>query len=362
MIAHRWYLFVLFSFSCICLDPISLPLEIQCKHSFCFLCLKGVYDSAIDAGEDSGSCPLCRGPIDDSVFDQAKLSTVEWESRNAKERDSWQWKYSGRTSGWWLFEDRANVQLEEGYQKFLQAQRDEVIKASAAAAAALAAVPPGTDPAAAVSPVGSDDDEDEDGDEDDDDDGHPKKKRKVDEAEHEEDDDDDDDGEDEDEDDEDEDADDDAVPASAPAGKAAPPMPSPSFSPSPAAAAPGLFGGFSFGFGGLGFGSPFGGFHFGGFGGGPAVHRPIRRPPPPPSAPVNPARTMRLTVGRTIYIIDFQLMTQSDSNDPSKRRRLQRTKKSDVLEEFQAGKGKGALGTKGQAGVTFVRTKSIGRR
>lgn len=72
-----------------------------------------------------------------------------------------------------------------------------------------------------------------------------------------------------------------------------------------------------------------------------------------------PERCLRLVVGARTYVIDFKLMIQLDAADSTKKRRLQRSKKEEVLEEFQKGKSKG---TKGQGGVMFVRTRSLRAR
>ncbi len=49
---------------------------------------EGVHESALDAGEDTASCPLCRGPIDDDIIDHAKTSTDAWEKKNAADKNS----------------------------------------------------------------------------------------------------------------------------------------------------------------------------------------------------------------------------------------------------------------------------------
>ena len=416
---------------------------------------RGVHESALDAGEDQASCPLCRGPIDDDIIDHAKTSTEEFERRAAASKDDWQWKYSGRTGGWWLFEDRANAQIEEGYQTFLKAQRDEAIAAAVAVAppapapAAAAAAAPAAAAAAAAADAS---------------DEPAKKKARLSDgsaapggapiaASSESDSGSEDEGEDDEENEDEEDGEDDdsassapsspAPAAAAPGGKAAPPLPLPM-----PAAAPAPAPGFGFGFGAPAFGA-FGGmmaaaagaFGFGGGGGGfgfgaPAFPVPAAAaaggpfggvaywgPALPMAAPLgvgarrvrkaraaaamdsNPARSIRLVVGARTYVIDFLDMTQArtrcsrdnrnstaamclclclaalgglrqlltpctsrcapsllvqvDASDATKKRRLQRSKKQEILEEFEAGKSKG---TKGQAGVQFVRTRSLAKR
>lgn len=70
----------------------------------------------------------------------------------------------------------------------------------------------------------------------------------------------------------------------------------------------------------------------------------------------NPHRLLNLQIASRPYTIDFQSMIQYDSQHPDRKRNIQRTLVAEVLEEFKKGKN---AGTKGQAGVNFIRTESV---
>ena len=89
---------------CICLEPISLKLVLPCKHPFCYLCLKTNY-------QRSSHCPLCRGKIPSSVFDNAQLSS------NEVPRAGETWCYSGRNGGWWSYEPSLAAEIESAYKQ-----------------------------------------------------------------------------------------------------------------------------------------------------------------------------------------------------------------------------------------------------
>ena len=81
-----------------------------------------------------------------------------------------------------------------------------------------------------------------------------------------------------------------------------------------------------------------------------------------------------------MYLVDFERMVQESIVDPNKyalfrwcspssrvswtnrRRKIQRVRVEEILETFQKGKGaqNKAEAVKGQAGVQFIRTRSIG--
>jgi len=99
---------------CICLDSISIPIKLTCcRNHFCFLCLKGVKETAHRL-----RCPLCRADVDPKAL-EAKMETNEYENRmRAKKQSDWQWKYSGRQSGWWLYDDKTNEAIEQHYNSW----------------------------------------------------------------------------------------------------------------------------------------------------------------------------------------------------------------------------------------------------
>lgn len=91
---------------CICLEiivPEKLPIELECKHKFCFLCIKGVY-------ERDPACPLCRHAISDSIIQSAKITLLP-------KRDIY-WFYAGRNGGWWMYDPTTTEQIEKEYQRY----------------------------------------------------------------------------------------------------------------------------------------------------------------------------------------------------------------------------------------------------
>lgn len=92
----------------ICLDkPPVHPVKLECGHSFCFLCAKGLVQSY------NNSCSLCRHPIAPGFFDQSSL--LERSASDLTVEEAGQWFYEGR-KGWWKFEKRNNDELEELFQ------------------------------------------------------------------------------------------------------------------------------------------------------------------------------------------------------------------------------------------------------
>jgi len=88
-----------------------------CKNTFCFLCIKGVQLSSTEH-DSTPRCPLCRAEVDPTVL-EAKLSTADYENKH--KQDSMiggQWKYAGRSGGWWLYDDKTNDELETYYHHF----------------------------------------------------------------------------------------------------------------------------------------------------------------------------------------------------------------------------------------------------
>jgi len=65
------------------------------------------------------ACPLCRTKIDPLFFEKAKLTKAEYEMRQAASAVEYQWKYSGRGGGWWLYDNQTNELIEKYYQTFL---------------------------------------------------------------------------------------------------------------------------------------------------------------------------------------------------------------------------------------------------
>ncbi|VDD86606.1 unnamed protein product [Enterobius vermicularis] len=98
----------------------------DCGHSFCFLCIKGV---ALRVG----SCPLCRNPVQPSLFERPSFCSSDHASSSAQVREQnpqprtlaggestnyegeVKWLYRSRGRGWWRFEPRQERDLEAAY-------------------------------------------------------------------------------------------------------------------------------------------------------------------------------------------------------------------------------------------------------
>lgn len=109
----------------ICLDTIKLPYKLSCSHQFCYLCLKFTLMNT------KLWCPLCRQDVNATVIDNAEINkdAPENDDNNEAEAEaeaeaeispSAIWLYEGRRHGQWQFDEDANQQLEDEYQKWLQ--------------------------------------------------------------------------------------------------------------------------------------------------------------------------------------------------------------------------------------------------
>lgn len=112
----------------ICYEPFSFKTTLpDCRHEFCFLCIKGV-------SMRGGNCPMCRKSINKRLFVkptaefhkqqiQAGTSQQIEESGSSEHEKSLQevdkqqicWLYESRGSGWWRFERRQEKELEVAF-------------------------------------------------------------------------------------------------------------------------------------------------------------------------------------------------------------------------------------------------------
>ena len=99
-------------FECpVCLQNASFPVQLPCKHIFCFLCVKGVANR-------SKRCALCRQVIPAEFFNAPKLIHLD-EVRDKSKTifdEGYQWFYEGR-NGWWQYDERTSQELEMRYKK-----------------------------------------------------------------------------------------------------------------------------------------------------------------------------------------------------------------------------------------------------
>jgi E3 ubiquitin-protein ligase RNF146 len=99
----------------VCLDKLQTPISLPCTHKFCYLCVKGTLSFG------NNKCPLCRCIIPDDYFERAMANKDDAIFENTKNR----WMYSGRTRGWWFFQDNHNDEIECAWQKFLSSSDEE---------------------------------------------------------------------------------------------------------------------------------------------------------------------------------------------------------------------------------------------
>lgn len=99
-------------FECpVCLQNASFPVQLPCRHIFCFLCVKGVANR-------SKRCALCRQEIPAHFFHDPKLmyeNEVKEKSLNSFD-EGYQWFYEGR-NGWWQYDERTSLELENRYKQ-----------------------------------------------------------------------------------------------------------------------------------------------------------------------------------------------------------------------------------------------------
>lgn len=93
----------------VCLETVNvkkLPIELDCHHKFCFLCIKGVCDT-------NPVCPICRNGISSSIITN---STTPLPS----ESPDIYWLYTARNNGWWRYDPVTSEEIEKNYQEYIQ--------------------------------------------------------------------------------------------------------------------------------------------------------------------------------------------------------------------------------------------------
>lgn len=92
----------------ICRESITLPFTLECKHTFCYLCIKR-------ASQENRRCPLCRRRITYDLEIQGRI-TPQDEPRV----QHYTWVYAGANVGFWQFDPRSDEEIERAYQKFVR--------------------------------------------------------------------------------------------------------------------------------------------------------------------------------------------------------------------------------------------------
>ena len=90
----------------ICQDKKLHSIKLPCGHSFCYLCIKGVYAR-------QRHCPMCRQPI---PVDTITNPSSELNDKLSTENGLPCWMYQAKSGGWWLYEERVSNELEKSYQ------------------------------------------------------------------------------------------------------------------------------------------------------------------------------------------------------------------------------------------------------
>ena len=93
----------------VCLQPCVYPVQLPCKHIFCFLCVKGVTTQ-------SKRCAMCRREIPPNYLENPELlSKVDLQMEGGRGFEEggeyWQWFYEGR-NGWWVYDERTSQEVE----------------------------------------------------------------------------------------------------------------------------------------------------------------------------------------------------------------------------------------------------------
>ena len=103
----------------ICQDPLVHPIYLPCGHRFCYLCIKGVYARR-------GTCALCRQHIpasyiekpslQDNLHSDTPITTTTTTSMPTSVTGQQRWLYEARSGGWWQYEERVMVEIEQAYK------------------------------------------------------------------------------------------------------------------------------------------------------------------------------------------------------------------------------------------------------
>lgn len=93
----------------VCLQPSLHPVQLPCRHVFCFLCVKGV-------ASRSRRCALCRQEIPPDFFIRPNLLPHEDLNQTVVFDEGYQWYYEG-VNGWWQYDARTSLDLESHHKK-----------------------------------------------------------------------------------------------------------------------------------------------------------------------------------------------------------------------------------------------------
>lgn len=103
---------------CVCQDKCIHPVQLPCKHVFCYLCIKGV-------AARNNKCALCRQQIpagymdNPSVIDHGKIESVLKENSHS-------WFYEAKNGGWWMYEQRTSAEIEKAFNEQKESIRVQI--------------------------------------------------------------------------------------------------------------------------------------------------------------------------------------------------------------------------------------------
>ncbi|VDI52870.1 E3 ubiquitin-protein ligase RNF146 [Mytilus galloprovincialis] len=87
----------------VCLEQYTYPVLLPCKHSFCYLCVKGL----------NGRCALCRGDIPpDYLRNPVLVDKKEIAGDVVVEKG---WYYSSKDGGWWKYDKVTSDEMDRQF-------------------------------------------------------------------------------------------------------------------------------------------------------------------------------------------------------------------------------------------------------
>lgn len=94
----------------ICLKEFSFPVNLPCKHVFCFLCAKGAISKRT-------TCPICRANVPVDYFDNPDLINKPDEVKAPVFDQQYSWYYAGGNNSWWIYDEQHSNEIEECFKR-----------------------------------------------------------------------------------------------------------------------------------------------------------------------------------------------------------------------------------------------------
>lgn len=93
----------------ICLKECVFPVNLPCKHVFCFLCAKGALSKRT-------TCPICRANVPVDYFDNPDLINKPEQMRAPVFDENYSWFYAGE-NGWWIYDEQHSSEIESCFKQ-----------------------------------------------------------------------------------------------------------------------------------------------------------------------------------------------------------------------------------------------------